>query len=126
MAIKLTVREAIAAQAAIERMPRIPDGKVGYALGRIADFCEQEASRYRRELIKLQKELTIPGEGLTVKVKPDKQAEYLEANDALLDTEVEIPREPLTLDQVLGPKEESRPQIEPGIWKALSKIVLEK
>jgi len=129
MPIKLTVREAIQVYQAIEMLPKLPDPKTGYHLGRIGDFCEQESRRYEKELRKLQDQVVVAGQvgkDGNRKVQPEKMKEYTEGIDKLLDIEVEIPRDTVTFDEVVGADQEKRPVVEPAVWRALGKIIVEK
>jgi hypothetical protein len=127
MTIKLTVREAVAAYQAIEGLPNLPNRKISYHLGRIGDFCEQETRRFEKEKQKLQREMVgEPDKDGNRKLLPDKQYEFIDALEELLDNEaVEIAKDTVTVEDVLGTDVAKQPEIAPATWRALAKIIVE-
>jgi len=123
MTIKMTLRDAIAAFQAIEMLPIIPDGKTSYSIGYIGDKLEQHVRRFNKEREKIGREIAGPGVEL---VPPEKMEEFNARVDAILDMEITVEREPVTLDAVLGEKPEKRPELKPSILRALvGRIIIE-
>lgn len=125
MTIKLTVREAIAAYKALEAMPPIQNGKIAYTLGYIGDKLEPHVRTFDKLSRKLARELgTIDQEG-NRELKAQANDEFQDQLEAAAEVEIEINREPVTLEEVLGQKEDRRPALAPGWMRALQKIILE-
>lgn len=123
--IKMTVREAIGAYHAIDKLPTLPNGKVSYTLGYIGDKLEQHYRRFEKERVKLVWELSeVDGEGRRT-FTPANREQFEMKLEELGDVEVEISRDPVKLDDVLGPNEDKRPQIQPGVLRALQLIIVE-
>jgi len=123
--IKMTVREAIGAYQAIEKLPRLPNGKIAYRLGFIGDKLEQHFRQFEKQRVKLVKEFSeTDGDGRRTFTPANR--ELLDAKvEELGDVEIEINRDAVKLDEVLGPTEDKWPQIEPGLLRALQSIIIE-
>jgi len=120
--IKMTLRDAIAAFQAIEMLPSIPDGKISYSIGYIGDKLEQHVRRFNKEREKIGRELA----GGKEVVPDEKMKEFTERLDSMLDVEIEIDRDPVKLDAVLGDRPEKRPEMKPAVLRALvGRIIIE-
>lgn len=135
--ITLTVRQAIGVFNAQSQLPKLPDQKIAYTLGYIADKCEQQFRTFNRERAKLHDQMSQsvevavpdqPGKTETVpKVPASKQAEYEKRLEEMLDIEFTINRAPVKLDDLLGTGREG---VEPVLltsdqYRALMLVVIE-
>jgi hypothetical protein len=146
MSIKLTVRQAVAAFQAIECLPRLKDSKMAYNLGYIANHLESGIHAFEKERDKLQRTLLViedrkdekTGKTEKVRVIPvDKQSEWSEEIEQMLDGDIEVEREPLKFSAVfpdppanLSPEdlvkyEEKYPRPTAAQLRPLIKIIVE-
>jgi hypothetical protein len=153
MPIKLTVREAVAAYQSIQGLPRLPNGKVTYEFGYIGDKLESAVRRFEKERDKLRQEMSVEVEvkenGKVVKgedgepkkekrIPPEKQDEFMEQLESMLDAEVTVEREPIKLsaafqdapaklsDEDKFKWEERYPRPTAAQLRGLSKIIIEE
>jgi hypothetical protein len=153
MPIKLTVREAIAVFQSIQGLPRLPNGKVTYEIGYISDKLESAVQRFEKERDKLRRETSVEVEvkeaGKVVidketgepkkekRIPPEKQDEFMEQLEAMLDADVTVEREPIKLsvafpdapaklsDEDKLKWEERYPRPTAAELRGLSKIIIE-
>lgn len=129
--IKLTLREALAASAALQRLPKI-NVKAAYDLARIRDKLKallKPLGEQERELVeehggKVGDDGKItwpaPKDG-----EPSAEVVYRKAWDELLDKEETVEREPVKLEAILGKDPAKQPEIEPELLSMLEKIIVE-
>jgi hypothetical protein len=126
MPIKMTLREAIAVKGALLALPKTINLKAGHALARIRDKLTPELRRASEQELKLIEthggkvdgnKITWPDE-----IEP---ADYAREWSEYIDEEVEIDRDPVKLDVVLGPNPEKYPAIDIEVLSVLAKVIVE-
>jgi hypothetical protein len=136
MSIKMTVREAIGAYQAIERLPASPNGKANYDLGYISQKLEQGINVFERLRDRLTRELSVEVEetdektGTSRKVKripPEKMDDFTGQLEKALDAEITVERSPIVLAEYEGSDPKRKPNVEPSLWRPLvDKVFVEK
>lgn len=129
--MKLTLREAIAASKALQVMPKLP-AKAAYDLARWRNKLQPEIDAYveqERALVKDHGGTIKDNGGITwphtKKGEPSPEAACTKARDELLDHEIDIDRQPVKLDAILGSDPAKQPEIAPELLAMLEKIIVE-
>jgi len=125
MAIKMTLRQGIAAYQALEAMPRLPNGKISYTLGYIADKLEGHCRQFEKQREKMKREMAEADKDGRLIIPAAKLEELNAALEEMIDVEIEIGREPVKLADVLGTDPAKAPEIEPRLMRALQSIIVE-
>lgn len=119
------------AAAAVDRLPDNLHDTVAYWLTRMADYMESPSKAYLKQRKAIATECGTPGDNGTISIDPKRRAEFAERDEALLETEIELPFEPISikdLQRAEGSKyeveAELRPKIAPGILRALGPFLL--
>lgn len=130
--IKLTLREVVDVSEALAKLPRLPI-KASFNLARIRDKIRPELLAYieqERALIE-QHGGKIQSDGRSITWPAPKDGEppphvaYLKDQRELQSHEIQIDREPVSLELILGSDPERQPQIEPEVLSVLEKIIVE-
>lgn len=103
MTIKLTVREAISAYSAIDRLPRLVDAKASHHIGVIGNKIESHVNTFERQREKLNREMAVDreeddgkgGKRTVKKIPAEKVGEYNDRIEEMLDVAIEIARDPI-------------------------------
>lgn len=143
--IKMTVREAVGAYAAIEQLPRLVNVKIAHNLGVIGNKLESHIRAFEKLRDKLRRDMAEEVEegdtnGVkkkTKKIPPEKTEEFTDELEKALDTEIEIEREPIKLADAFpdAPKgldsedlvrwDEKYPRPTPSLLRALALVIVE-
>lgn len=131
--MKFTLNEAMQASAALAS-PHFPKvkGKAAYDLARWRDKLKSALKplhEQQRDMIE-EHGGKIGADGTISWPKPKDGEEapdalYLKAWNELLESEIDIDREPVKLDAFLGPDEAKQPEIQPELLSLLEKIIVE-
>lgn len=117
--MKLTLRAAFDVAAGIQRLPKLPI-KASYRLSRIADYLKPEFREFEKQRTEIYKELgTLTEDGKKYVVAADKQEEVAKRLNELLDVEVTVTSEPVSLADM------GDVQIEPEIMGMVGPVITE-
>lgn len=130
--IKLTLKEALAVSEALRALPSTR-GASSFHLSRIRIALKPELEAYVEQERALIAEHggQIQPDGKRITWPAPKEGEtpadvaFKKARDEVLDTEIEVDREPVNIKAVLGTDPARQPDIEPEFFVILEKIIVE-
>ena len=134
--IKLTVRHAMTALPAIDRMQKLR-GTPGYWMGRIGDYLEPIVRNFSKQRMKIMRDAAKGEDGETILDKdgnPDvpiaNRHDAEDKIDALLDVEETLPCAPIFYEDIVAEFKDDKDAtrttfwIEPGVMRHLTRIIV--